>query len=93
MLGRLPGLDLRHPWHAKVEDRFRQAKATGLQITSRDYAIKHRVVSAVAIGLDLLAWTGLLALEGDLAKAEPATCVTASCRSVSGSCAAGAVCT
>ena len=40
---------------------------------SRDYAINTAWCVAVAVAADLLAWTQLLTLDGDLAKAEPKT--------------------
>ena len=40
---------------------------------SRDYAINTASCQAVAIACDLLAWARLLALDGHLATAEPAT--------------------
>ena len=53
---------------------IRTGKDTGLaRPPSRDYAINTAWCHAVAIGIDLLAWTRLLALDGELAKAEPGT--------------------
>ena len=70
--GQLPFLEARHRAHARVEDRIRHAKDTGLgRFPSRDFAINTAWLSAVAIAADLTAWLRLLALSGPLAKAEP----------------------
>lgn len=72
--GQLQRLEARHRVHARVEDRIRCAKNTGLaHLPSRDYEINSAWCVAVAIATDLLAWTQLLTLDGDLAKAEPKT--------------------
>jgi hypothetical protein len=72
--GQLQRLEARHRVHARVEDRIRCAKQTGLQhLPSRDYDINTAWCVAVAIAADLLAWTQLLTLDGDLARAEPKT--------------------
>jgi len=72
--GQLQRLEARHRVHARVEDRIRCAKDTGLaHLPSRDYNINTAWCVAVAIAADLLAWTQLLTLDGDLAKAEPKT--------------------
>ncbi len=68
--GQIQRLEARH----RVEAGIRTGKDTGLaRLPSRDYAINTAWCHAVAIGIDLLAWTRLLALDGDLAKAEPGT--------------------
>jgi Transposase DDE domain group 1 len=70
--GQLPFLEARHRAHARVEDRIRHAKDTGLgRFPSRDFAINTAWLSAVAIAADLVAWLRLLALTGPLATAEP----------------------
>jgi hypothetical protein len=70
--GQLAFLEARHRAHARVEDRIRHAKDTGLgRFPSRDFAINTAWLSAVAIAADLTAWLRLLALSGPLAKAEP----------------------
>lgn len=72
--GQLQRLEARHRVQARVETGIRTAKDTGLaRLPSRDYAINTAWCYAVAIGIDLLAWTRLLTLDGNLAKAEPAT--------------------
>jgi hypothetical protein len=73
-LGQPAHLDARHRAHARVEDRIRCAKETGPDhFPSRDFAINTAWLTTVMIAVDLLAWTQLLVLEGDLAKAEPKT--------------------
>ena len=70
--GQLPFLEARHRAHARVEDRIRHAKDSGLRrFPSREFAINTAWLSAVAIAADLVAWLRLLALTGSLATAEP----------------------
>jgi hypothetical protein len=70
--GQLAFLEARHRAHARVEDRIRHAKDSGLgRFPSREYAINTAWTHIVAIAADLIAWLRLLALTGDLAKAEP----------------------
>ena len=72
--GQVSRLEARHRVHARVEDAIRTGKDTGLNsMPSRDYAINTAWCQAVAIACDLLAWARLLALDGQLATAEPAT--------------------
>jgi hypothetical protein len=73
-LGQAQFLEARHRTQARVEDRIRCGKATGLRhLPSRSYAINTAWCQAASIACDLLAWLRLLALDGDLAKAEPKT--------------------
>lgn len=74
---RLPGglaaLDLRHRQHARVEDRIRQAKASGLRnLPCRDFAANTAWLQIVLTAADLICWTKLLAFTEtpELAKAE-----------------------
>jgi Transposase DDE domain group 1 len=70
--GQLAFLEARHRAHARVEDRIRHAKDTGLgRFPSRDYRINQAWLAATAIAADLVAWLRLLALTGQLATAEP----------------------
>jgi hypothetical protein len=70
--GQLAFLEARHRAHARVEDRIRHAKDSGLgRFPSRDYAVNQAWLAATAIAADLIAWLRLLGLTGDLAKAEP----------------------
>jgi hypothetical protein len=72
--GALQFLEAAHRTQAPVEDRIRRGKNTGLaHLPSRDYAINQAWCTAVSLACDLLAWLRLLALSGDLAKAEPTT--------------------
>jgi hypothetical protein len=72
--GQVQFLEARHRTQARVEDRIRCAKQTGLgHMPSRDYAVNTAWCQAASIACDLLAWLRLLALDGDLARAEPAT--------------------
>jgi hypothetical protein len=71
-VGQLQWLEARHRAHARVEDRIRCAKDTGLRrLPSREFAINAAWCTAAAIAADLIAWLQTLALHGDLATAEP----------------------
>jgi hypothetical protein len=70
--GQLAFLEARHRAHARVEDRIRHAKDSGLgRFPSREFAINQAWTTAVALAADLIAWLRLLALDGALATAEP----------------------
>jgi hypothetical protein len=70
--GQLAHLDARHRTHARVEDRIRCGKDTGLNhFPSRWFAINTAWLTVVMLAVDLLAWTQTLLLQGELAKAEP----------------------
>ena len=72
--GQLAHLDARHRAHARVEDRIRCAKDTGLDhFPSRSFAINSAWLSVVMLAVDLIAATQHLLLHGHLAKAEPKT--------------------
>lgn len=74
-VGQLAFLEARHRAHARVEDRIRHAKDSGLgRFPSRDFAINQAWLLLTGIAADLTAWTRLLALTGDakhLAACEP----------------------
>jgi hypothetical protein len=73
-IGQLAFLEARHRGHARVEDRIKAAKDTGLgRFPSREYAINQAWLQIIAVAADLTAWLRLLALDGDLATAEPKT--------------------
>ena len=73
-VGQLAHLEARHRAHARVEDRIRCAKNTGLaRLPSRQFTINAAWVELVLTAADLIAWTQTTLLEGDLAAAEPAT--------------------
>jgi hypothetical protein len=60
--------------HARVEDSIRTGKATGIsRFPSHDYTFNQAWLTAAMMAQILLAWLKLLALDGDLAKAEPKT--------------------
>jgi hypothetical protein len=72
--GQLGFLEARHRAHARVEDRIRVAKDTGLgRLPSREFAINQVWIQIAAIATDLTCWLQLLALHDQpgLAKAEP----------------------
>jgi hypothetical protein len=72
--GQLAHLDARHRAHARVEDRIRCAKDTGLDhFPSRSFAINQAWLTVVMLAVDLIAWTQRLLLHGEHAKAEPKT--------------------
>lgn len=71
-IGALQWLEARHRAHARVEDRIRCAKDTGLgRLPSREFAINTAWCQIAAIAADLIAWLQIIALDGELAKAEP----------------------
>lgn len=68
--GQLAGLELRHRQHARVEDRIRQAKATGLRnLPCRAWNENAAWLQVVLIATDLIAWTKLIAFADDPALA------------------------
>lgn len=70
--GPLAWLDARHRAHARVEDRIRTGKDTGFgRFPSRQANINTAWLELALTGIDLLAWTQILLLDGTLAKAEP----------------------
>jgi len=71
-VGQLAFLEARHRAHARVEDRIRTAKQTGLgRFPSREFAINAIWLQLALTAADLLAWTKTILLHGALAKAEP----------------------
>ena len=73
-LGQNAYIDAAHRVQARVEDAIRTGKNTGLgHFPSFDYAVNQAWLAAAMIAAILLAWLKLLALDGDLAKAEPKT--------------------
>ena len=73
--GQLAFLEARHRAHARVEDRIRHAKDTGLnRFPSKEFTINQAWLMTTQIAADLMAWTRLRALTGDaatLASCEP----------------------
>jgi hypothetical protein len=73
-LGQNAYIDAAHRVHARVEDAIRTGKDAGLgHFPSFDYQVNAAWLTASMTGQILLAWLKLLALDGDLAKAEPRT--------------------
>ena len=65
-------LEARHRGHARVEDRIRNAKQTGLaNFPCHDFAHNAAWLVTVLMASDLIAWTQRLTLEGEMTKAEP----------------------
>jgi Transposase DDE domain group 1 len=72
--GKTAYIDAGHRVHARVEDCIRTGKDTGIgRFPSRGYAFNQAWMTAAMIAQILLAWLKLLAMDGDLAKAEPKT--------------------
>lgn len=72
--GKTAYIDAAHRVHARVEDCIRTGKNTGIgHFPSHDFAFNQAWMTAAMTGQILLAWLKLLALDGDLAKAEPKT--------------------
>ena len=70
----LARLELRHRQRARVEDRIRAAKATGLHNLPFDLFRRNQVwLELVLTAQDLVCWTQALLLDGALAVAEPKT--------------------
>jgi hypothetical protein len=70
--GDLARLELRHRQRARVEDRIRAAKATGLANLPFDRWRRNQVwLELVLAAQDLTCWTQALLLDGALAVAEP----------------------
>ena len=64
---------------ARVEDRIRDDKDTGLaKLPFKAFALNEVWVEIVMLAHDLIVWTQALLLNGELAKAEPNNCATAS---------------
>ena len=73
-LGQNAYIDAAHRVQARVEDAIRTGKATGLgHFPSFDFQVNAAWLTASMIAAILLAWLKLLALDGDLARAEPKT--------------------
>jgi Transposase DDE domain group 1 len=73
-LGQNAYIDAAHRVHARVEDVIRTGKDAGLgHFPSFDFQVNAAWLTAAMIASILLAWLKLLALDGNLAKAEPKT--------------------
>ena len=65
-------LERRHRQRARVEDRIRDDKDTGLaKFPFKAFALNEVGLEIVMLAHDLLVWTQALVLEGELSKAEP----------------------
>ena len=74
--GQLAGLELRHRQHARVEDRIRQAKATGLRnLPFNAFDANSAWLEIIMTATDLIAWAKLIGFTDhpDLACCEIAT--------------------
>ena len=72
--GQMAYIDAAHRVHARVENCIRTGKDTGIgKFPSHDLAVNSAWLTASLTAAALLAWLRLLALDGDLAKAEPKT--------------------
>jgi len=73
-LNNLAYLDATDRSHARVEDRIRCGKSTGLgKFPSHAWERNQAWLTASSLAQTLLAWLGPLCLDGDLARAEPHT--------------------
>jgi hypothetical protein len=73
-IGQHAWLDARHRSHARVEDRIRTGKDTGLgRMPSRQFAINAAWLACALTAIDLLAWAQTILLHDhpELARAEP----------------------
>lgn len=71
-VGQLAHLEARHRAHARVEDRIRNAKDTGLgRFPSRQFNINAVWLELSLLACDLIAWTQTILLDGELARCEP----------------------
>jgi hypothetical protein len=74
--GQAAGLELRHRQHARVEDRIREAKATGLRnLPCHGWHHNNAWLEIVLTAIDLIAWTKTISFSGtnDLARCEITT--------------------
>ena len=62
--GQAAGLELRHRQHARVEDRIREAKATGLRnLPCHGAALNAAWLETVLTAVDLITWTQLIGFD------------------------------
>jgi len=72
--GQCAYIDAAHRVHARMEDVIRTGKDTGMgHLPSSAYGVNAAWLAAAMIAAILLAWLRLLAVDGDLARAEPKT--------------------
>jgi hypothetical protein len=72
--GQLPDLEMEHRGHARVEDRIRTGKDTGLRnLPFYAYTANACWLELALAAADLLTWSQALCFTGALARTEPAT--------------------
>ncbi len=72
--GQAAYIDAGHRVHARVEDRIRTGKDCGIgKFPSHQLAMNQAWFTAALTAATLIAWLRLIALDGDLARAEPKT--------------------
>lgn len=74
--GQIAGLELRHRQHARVEDRIRELKATGLRnLPCHSFWANAAWLEIILAAADLVTWSRLIGFRGhpDLARTEIAT--------------------
>jgi len=72
--GQLTELEVEHRSHARVEDRIRCGKDTGLRnMPCKSYANNQVWLELSLTAADLLSWSQALCFTGELARCEPAT--------------------
>jgi hypothetical protein len=72
--GQLPDLEQRHRTHARVEDRIRNSKDTGMRnLPFYAYTANACWLELALTAADLLTWSKALCFTGTLARTEPAT--------------------
>ena len=72
--GQLADLELRHRSHARVEDRIRTGKDTGMRnLPCHAFAANACWLELALTAADLLTWSQALCFTGSLARVEPAT--------------------
>ena len=70
--GDIAYLEARHRGHARIEDRIRTGKDTGMaKLPFRDFAMNAVWLEISLIAQDLNAWTKHVCLDGELAACEP----------------------
>jgi hypothetical protein len=73
-LGQLADLEMRHRGHARVEDRIRCGKDTGIRnLPCHAFAANAAWLELALTAADLLCWSQALCFTGTLARTEPAT--------------------
>ena len=68
----IAAIERRHRARARVEDRIKDSKDTGLQkLPFRDFAMNAVWLELVLTAHDLITWTKALLLSGELARSQP----------------------